>query len=121
VHYRAAGEKSKFLARIFPPLASVGHTLLAPLLAADFHVESNPIKDLLVDHRVHNWRSDPYSRGAYAYIPAGRMDLPRQIAKSVEGTLFFAGEATHTELMGTVQGAIASGMRAADEVLAALK
>jgi monoamine oxidase len=35
----------------------------------------------------------------------------------VAGTLFFAGEATATDL-GTVHGALASGVRAAEEILA---
>jgi len=38
----------------------------------------------------------------------------------VEDTLFFAGEATDVEQTGTVSGAIASGRRAARQVLVAL-
>ena len=38
----------------------------------------------------------------------------------LESTLFFAGEATHPLLTGTVAGAIASGNRAAAELLTAL-
>jgi monoamine oxidase len=39
----------------------------------------------------------------------------------VDGTLFFAGEATTADMIGTVAGALASGRRAAREALEALK
>jgi monoamine oxidase len=39
----------------------------------------------------------------------------------VDGTLFFAGEATTPDQMGTVAGALASGRRAAREALRSLK
>lgn len=69
---------------------------------------------------VHDWQADPYSGGAYSYIVTGGMGAPQALADSVEGTLFFAGEATNTEgHNGTVHGAIGSGRRAASEVLAA--
>jgi monoamine oxidase len=77
-----------------------------------------PVKTLLEAWHVFNWQADPYARGAYCYVPAGGLDLPQRLAEPVAGTLFFAGEATHTQLMGTVAGAIASGYRAAEEVLA---
>ena len=69
---------------------------------------------------VHDWQADPYSGGAYSYIVTGGMGAPQALADSVEGTLFFAGEATNTQgHNGTVHGAIGSGRRAASEVLAA--
>jgi monoamine oxidase len=39
----------------------------------------------------------------------------------VEGTLFFAGEATDPDQTGTVAGAIASGQRAARELISVLR
>jgi len=39
----------------------------------------------------------------------------------VEGTLFFAGEATNGAEIGTVAGALSSGRRAAREVLRVLQ
>ncbi|MFN7135158.1 MAG: FAD-dependent oxidoreductase, partial [Myxococcales bacterium] len=50
----------------------------------------------------------------------GGADAPGALAAPVEGTLFFAGEATSATRAGTVDGALAEGLRAADEVLAAL-
>ena len=66
----------------------------------------------------HDWQTDPYSLGAYSYVtPGGRM-APAFLARPVEDTLFFAGEATLSSgLGGTVDGAIVSGRRAAREVI----
>jgi monoamine oxidase len=70
---------------------------------------------------THDWQSDPYARGAYSYVRVGGVGSPRRLARPVEGTLFFAGEATEEELSGTVEGAIASGLRAARQVERALR
>ena len=67
----------------------------------------------------HDWQHDPFSRGAYSYPQVGGANAGRALARPVEGTLFFAGEAT-AEAWGTVEGALASGMRAARQVDAAL-
>lgn len=70
---------------------------------------------------LHNWSADPFSRGAYSFIRAGGMEAPGKLGEPVEGTLFFAGEATDTKgHTGTVHAALASGYRAAAEVTAAL-
>jgi monoamine oxidase len=67
--------------------------------------------------RRHDWRRDPFARGAYAYVPVGCFDAIAALAQPVESTLFFAGEATHEAYAGTVHGALESGVRAADQVL----
>ena len=49
------------------------------------------------------------------------IDMPTELAEPIEGTLFFAGEATDTNGdQGTVQGSLASGERAAKEIIDAL-
>jgi monoamine oxidase len=68
----------------------------------------------------HDWSADPWSRGAYGYLTVGGSAAPAQLARPVEGTLFFAGEATSSDEGGTVSGALASGTRAAGEVRRAL-
>jgi monoamine oxidase len=69
---------------------------------------------------VADWQSDPFSIGAYSYIPVGAITAPMVLAEPVSDTLFFAGEATDTEgNNGTMHGAIASGFRAADDLLTA--
>ncbi len=75
------------------------------------------LADLLVTGYLHDWQTDDFSRGAYSYVKAGGSDAPEVLGRSVEDTLFFAGEATDGEHGGTVHGAIASGYRAAREIL----
>ncbi|HSV13720.1 MAG TPA: NAD(P)/FAD-dependent oxidoreductase [Tepidisphaeraceae bacterium] len=87
-------------------------------LAKIFDRPRREIESLLEQSIVSDWPSDPLSRGAYSYVPAGSGDAMRQLAAAVQQRLFFAGEATHYEgQSGTVAGAIASGYRAASEVL----
>jgi uncharacterized protein with NAD-binding domain and iron-sulfur cluster len=50
------------------------------------------------------------------------MDAAQALAAPVDGTLFFAGEATNVEgYTGTVHGAIATGLRAANELLESVR
>jgi monoamine oxidase len=66
----------------------------------------------------HDWHADPFFRGAYSYVPAGKLPAREALARPVAETLYFAGEATDLEgHSGTVHGAIASGIRAARHVI----
>jgi monoamine oxidase len=98
------------------PRAILGHAL--DELARSFSLGREQLAELLEDWRVFEWQTDPLTRGAYIYVPVGGEDAVRRLAEPVAATLFFAGEATDVRLAGTVAGAIASGLRAADEVLA---
>ena len=70
---------------------------------------------------LHNWQKDPFARGAYSYANVGGAEAWRELAAPLADTLFFAGEATQPPgYSGTVHGAIASGKRAAEEILASL-
>jgi monoamine oxidase len=79
------------------------------------------VDDQLVAWDTHDWAADPFARGAYSFVRVGGMEAQAVLARPVENTLFFAGEAT--ELAGhqaTVHGAVAAGQRAADEVMRSL-
>ncbi|MGH7529727.1 MAG: flavin monoamine oxidase family protein [Gemmatimonadales bacterium] len=69
----------------------------------------------------HDWRSDVFSRGAYTYPAVGGAAAPRALARPVEQTIFFAGEATDGDQIGTVAGALDSGHRAAREAAYVLR
>jgi monoamine oxidase len=76
------------------------------------------IHDLLKSCHIHNWHDDPFTRGAYSYVPVHGLDAQQELAKPIENTLFFAGEATNTNgHLATVHGAIATGLRAAREII----
>jgi len=66
----------------------------------------------------HNWREDPFFRGAYSYVPVNGIRARKALSSPVEETLFFSGEATHTNgFSGTVHGAIASGIQTANTMV----
>lgn len=80
-----------------------------------------PARELFLGGQRISWSKDPWSEGAYTYSQVGMGDARARLAAPIADTLFFAGEATLTNgHLATVHGAIESGRRAADEILAAL-
>lgn len=88
-------------------------------LAQLFKLDANELGTRLERATVADWQADPFSRGAYSYTGVGGIGAREALARPVEDTLFFAGEATHAGQSGTVAGAIASGYRAANEIMSA--
>jgi monoamine oxidase len=89
-------------------------------LARLLRVSQGEIERLLVTWETHDWANDPWARGAYSYVRVGGMPAQALLARPIENTLFFAGEAT--ELAGhqaTVHGALFAGERAAEAIIAA--
>ena len=68
-----------------------------------------------------NWSQMQYIGGAYSYALPGYASARRALARPFEDRLFFAGEATSAGDFSTVHGAHDSGVRAADEAIAALQ
>lgn len=66
---------------------------------------------------VTRWQSDPWSLGAYAYIPVGASGADYNVLAESVGRIHFAGEATEKRFPGTTNGAYISGVRAADEIM----
>ncbi|MDX2185419.1 MAG: NAD(P)/FAD-dependent oxidoreductase [Opitutaceae bacterium] len=85
-------------------------------LATAWGVRISVLRSHLVSSWSHDWASDPYSRGGYSFVASGCETGPMRLAEPVARTLFFAGEATAREL-GTVHGALASGIDAARQLL----
>jgi monoamine oxidase len=76
------------------------------------------LQSLLEAAYFHDWQQDPFSMGAYSYGKVGADGAQHAMAAPLNNTLFFAGEATDTSgHNGTVHGAIASGHRAAAQIL----
>ena len=87
-------------------------------LARVLRVRPGDMAAAVEDARTFDWRADPYARGAYSWIPVGGLEAPAALALPVGGCLFFAGEATDTAGdPGTVHGALATGARAAREII----
>ncbi|MYB36629.1 MAG: FAD-dependent oxidoreductase [Gammaproteobacteria bacterium] len=69
------------------------------------------------DARVTRWSSDPWSRGAYSYVPINAsFEQYAELAGSIDNRLFFAGEATTEDYPATVHGAYLTGQRAASQL-----
>jgi monoamine oxidase len=91
-------------------------------LAGIFKAEPKRVQELLTGVYRHDWIHDPFSLGAYSYSPVATDGMAEQLAAPVNDTLFFAGEATDSRgEQGTVHAALASGKRAAKEILRATR
>ena len=68
---------------------------------------------------IHDWTTQPYIRGGVAYIKPGGANADRTtLGEPVGDKLFFAGEATDSNgEFGTINGALLSAERAAQEVI----
>jgi monoamine oxidase len=85
-------------------------------LAAIFN--RSDLDQMLISYHTYDWQSDPFSRGAYSYAPAGALHASDDLSIPVENTLYFAGEHTDTTgHWGTVHAALRSGLRAAGQIL----
>jgi monoamine oxidase len=93
-------------------------TLAMRSLAAALDMRESELSALLVEHQHHDWNGDPYSRGGYSYVCVGGTQAYRTLAAPVEHTLYFAGEATCGKgYNATMEGAVESGRRAAEELI----
>lgn len=101
------------------PHAEGADAALAPdTVAKLLGMERREIEDQIENTYFHDWATDPHSCGAYSYVRAGGLAAADRLAEPIEHTLYFAGEHTDTSgNWGTVHGAIASGIRAAKQVM----
>jgi monoamine oxidase len=69
--------------------------------------------------RTHatRWGREPWILGAYSAAPPGGQPLRTSLMEPLADRVWFAGEALHEALWGTVAGAWESGERAADQVV----
>jgi monoamine oxidase len=70
-------------------------------------------------NRTHatRWNSEPFARGAWSAAVPGSQFARRQFLEPISDQVWYAGEAAHETLWGTVGGAWESGERAADAVI----
>jgi monoamine oxidase len=87
-------------------------------LAESLNADASELGGLMDAWHVHDWPADEWSRGAYSYVRLGGEHASKDLAEPVDHRLHFAGEATDTEgQASTVAGALATGQRAANEIL----
>src|SRR4029079_1480966 len=75
------------------------------------------IKAKVVRSGVSAWGKNPLVGGAFSIAPPGRADAHRILMSPLRDRVWFAGDAAHETLWGTVNGAWESGTRAAEGAL----
>jgi monoamine oxidase len=108
-----------------PPARALRETgepadIAAGVLARALGTTKRRVLALVEGTWTHDWDADPFARGAYSYMGVGGTTAASALARPVAATLFFAGEATVETDPATVEGALASGRRAARQIDRAL-
>ena len=75
------------------------------------------VKKAVQRTQVTQWNKDPWTLGAFSTASPGWQGARRILMEPVRNRVFFAGEAVHETLWGTVGGAWESGTRAAEAVM----
>jgi monoamine oxidase len=71
----------------------------------------------LIAQQSISWEDDPWARGAYAYFDSSFPPSARRLLRLPWRRVFFAGEHTSSKWQGYMNGAVESGLRAAEEIL----
>jgi monoamine oxidase len=77
----------------------------------------NDMKSMVKRKHATRWNEEPWVLGATSAAAPGAQSSRRILMEPLSGRIFFAGEAAHETLWGTVAGAWESGERAADAVV----
>ena len=75
------------------------------------------IKKAVKRTQTTQWDKDPWTLGAFSAASPGGQGARRILMEPIRNRVFFAGEAVHETLWGTVGGAWESGTRAAEAVM----
>ncbi|KAI8237465.1 Polyamine oxidase [Colletotrichum sp. SAR 10_77] len=100
--------------------------------AQDFETTKSQIMEVLrdmfqreipdpIDFYHHNWTREPWAYGSYSNWPPGLTLEMHQNIRANLGNLWFAGEATHPQYFGFLQGAYYEGMNAGEAVVGCIK
>lgn len=87
-----------------------------PNIRRDTTEEGNPVAV------IQDWGKEPFIRGSMSYLkPGGSIEDRLALAAPVSNTVYFAGEATDSlGEAGTVNGALQSAERAAQEIISSI-
>ena len=109
------GDESARIVEEMGPAAAFAHATdqLAALFGSSVRGNLRPLV-------ASNWGRMTYVGGAYSHALPGHAAARKDLALPFEQRLFFAGEATHPYDFSTAHGAYDSGLRAAEEAIAAL-
>jgi monoamine oxidase len=94
--------------------AAVAIDEIVALLGSDYRRKLRPLS-------ASCWAKDPFATGSYSHALPGHAGDRARLASPVDGRIFFAGEATSANFFSTCHGALESGIRAAEEVMASAR
>jgi monoamine oxidase len=70
---------------------------------------------------IRDWSKQPFIKGGISYLrPGASIEDRSAFAEPVQNVLFFAGEATHPTEAGTINGALLSAERAAQQLVSSI-
>ena len=75
------------------------------------------VKSAIKRSAATRWGANPLILGGFSAAPPGEADARRILMEPIGGRIWYAGEAAHETLWGTVDGAWESGTRAAEAAL----
>ncbi|TQF67903.1 flavin monoamine oxidase family protein [Pseudoalteromonas luteoviolacea] len=73
-------------------------------------------KSFLVDAKVQNWVSEPWTQGGFVAYGPGQITKYWKLFQQPVGRVYFAGEHTDTLYLGYMEGAVRSGVRVAEQI-----
>ena len=83
-----------------------------------FKVNADILKKNLVTSKIANWPADPLAQGGYSYITPETKSARQELSRPAHGVIWFAGEALYDgKETGTVEGAFATGISVAQQIL----
>lgn len=74
----------------------------------------------LIGWRSISWEDDAWARGAYGFFDPSFPPASRPLLAQPFGRIFFAGEHTSIKWQGYMNGAVETGLRAANEIFASM-
>ncbi|MEI7806087.1 MAG: NAD(P)/FAD-dependent oxidoreductase [Hyphomicrobiales bacterium] len=77
----------------------------------------NDVKTAIKKTAVTRWNAEPWTLGAMSVAAPGGENARKALLEPLRDRLWFAGEAAHETMWGTLGGAWESGERAADAIL----
>jgi monoamine oxidase len=98
----------------------------APALAAQFLVQVEPVLPGMTQRWngkvvFNNWPAYKWTRGSYSYWKVGDYTKFSGMERERQGNCHFAGEHTSIDFQGYLNGAVETGERAVNEILADIK
>jgi len=103
-------------------LESAGPEVRRELMLADLELAFGPRARTPIEVVEQHWPAEPFTRGGPVAVSSpGALTALGPALRDPVGSLHWAGTETATEWCGYLDGALSSGLRAAEAVLRALK